>query len=254
RLEGGVALLGKQREAVRELAARGLYPRLKVVQIERQYSDDAGSLAKAKASRSAAEAALAEAKSRLEGLATERRSQLLAELADATADRDRLRDQLRAQDALLSGLVIRAPAAGVVQEIAVAAAGQAVAAQETLMRLVPEGEGLVVQARVANRDVGRLRPGLNATVKVRTFDYLRFGTLEGVLQKIAADATADPRTGELAYAVTVLIDRDHLGARAGDLAVTPGMVVDVDLKIGERTILSYLTDRIFRWREAFREG
>ena len=68
RLQGGVALLGKQREAVRELAARGLYPQLKVIQIERQYSDDTGSLAKAKASRSAAEAALAEARSRLEGL------------------------------------------------------------------------------------------------------------------------------------------------------------------------------------------
>jgi HlyD family type I secretion membrane fusion protein len=254
RLEGGVALLGKQREAVRELAARGLYPQLKVVQVERQYSDDAGSLAKAKASHGAAEAALAEARSRLEGLETERRSQLLGELAEATADRDRLRDQLRAQEALLAGLEIGAPAAGIVQEVAVAAAGQAVAAQETLMRLVPESEGLVVQARVANRDVGRLRPGLKATVKVRNFDYLRFGSLEGVLQKIAADATADPRTAELAYAVTILIDRDHLGAGPDDLAVSPGMIVDVDLKIGERTILSYLTDRVFRWGEAFREG
>ena len=254
RLQDGVALLGKQREAVRELAARGLYPQLKVVQIERQYSDDAGSLAKAKASRSAAEAALAEAKSRLEGLETERRSQLLAELAEATADRDRLRDQLRAQDALLAGLEIKSPATGVVQEIVVTAAGQAVAAQETLMRLVPESEGLLVQARVANRDIGRLHPGLKATVKVRTFDYLRFGTLDGVLQKIAADATADPRTGELAYAVTILTDSERLGTGSGALSVAPGMIVDVDLKIGERTILSYLTDRVFRWREAFREG
>ena len=253
RLRGGVDLLGRQREAVRELAARGLYPALKVVEVERQYNDDAGALAKAKASRSAAEAALAEAKSRIEGLDTERRSQLLAELADATADRDRLREQLRAQDTVLAGLEIRAPVAGIVEAIAVNAPGQAMAAQEPLMRLVPESEGLVVQAKVANRDVGRLRPGLPATVKVRTFDYLRFGSLGGVLQKIAADATPDPRTGELTYAVTVVTSRDHLGAGPGELAVTPGMAVDVDLKVGRRTILSYLTDRIFRWREAFRE-
>ena len=143
--------------------------------------------------------------------------------------------------------------AGIVEAIAVNAPGQAMAAQEPLMRLVPESEGLVVQAKVANRDVGRLRPGLPATVKVRTFDYLRFGSLDGVLQKIAADATPDPRTGELTYAVTVVTSRDHLGAGPGELAVTPGMAVDVDLKVGRRTILSYLTDRIFRWREAFRE-
>ena len=75
-----------------------------------------------------------------------------------------------------------------------------------------------------------------------------------MLQKVAADATPDPRTGELAYAVTVVTDRDHLGAGPGELDVVPGMVVDVDLKVGERTILSYLTDRIFRFQEAFREG
>jgi multidrug efflux pump subunit AcrA (membrane-fusion protein) len=93
-----------------------------------------------------------------------------------------------------------------------------------------------------------------ATVKVLAFDYLRFGTLAGVLQKIAADATPDPRTGELGYSAIVVTDRAHLGTRAGDLAVAPGMLVEVDLKIGERTILAYLTDRIFRLKEAFREG
>ena len=115
-------------------------------------------------------------------------------------------------------------------------------------------ERLVVQAKVANRDVGRLHPGMPATVKVRAFDYLRYGSLDGVLQKVAADAAPDPRSGELAYAVTVLTDRGHLGQRTGELEVVPGMLVDVDLKIGERTILSFLTDRIFRFQEAFREG
>ena len=202
----------------------------------------------------AAEAAEAEAESRLQGLETERRSEILTALADATAERDRLAEQLRAQEAILAGLEVKAPAAGIVQEIVVTAPGQAVAAHETLMKLVPRSEGLVVQAKVANRDVGQLRPGMPAKVKVRAFDYLRYGSLDGVLQKVAADAAPDPRTGELAYAVTVLTLRGHLGSRTGEFEVVPGMVVDVDLKIGERTILSYLTDRIFRFQEAFREG
>jgi multidrug efflux pump subunit AcrA (membrane-fusion protein) len=112
----------------------------------------------------------------------------------------------------------------------------------------------VVEAKVGNQDVGRLRPGRPATVKVRAFDYLRYGTLDGTLQKIAADATPDPRTGELTYAVTVVTGRAHLGPGPDEFAVAPGMLVDVDLKVGQRTILSYLTDRILRLREAFREG
>ena len=207
RLSNSLELLKQQRQAVRELADRGLYPELKVVQVERQYSDDLGELAKAKASLDAAEAAMAEAASRLEGLETERLSEVLGELAQATAERDRLAEQLRAQDAILASLEVAAPAAGIVQEIVVTAPGQAVAAHETLMKLVPQSEGLVVEAKVANEDVGRLRPGMPATVKVRAFDYLRFGTLDGVLQKVAADATPDPRTGELTYAVTVVTDR-----------------------------------------------
>ena len=254
RLRSGLELLRQQREAVKELAERGLYPTLKVVQVERQYSDDAGELAKARAALDAAKAALAEAESRQQELETERRSEILAALSDTTAERDRLAEQLRAQEAILAGLEVTAPAAGIVQEIVVAAPGQAVAPHETLMKLVPRSEGLVVQAKVANRDVGRLHAGMPATVKVRAFDYLRYGALDGVLQKVAADAAPDPRTGELAYAVTVLTARGHLGQRAGELEVVPGMMVDVDLKIGERTILSYLTDRVFRWGEAFREG
>ncbi len=254
RLRNSLTLLTQQRDAVRALAERGLYPTLKLVAVERQYSDDAGELTKAEAGLESAQSALAEAQSRLEGLATERRSEVLAELAAATAERDRLGEQLRAQDAILGALVVSAPSAGIVQEIVVTAAGQAVAPHETLMKLVPQSEGLVVEAKVANRDIGRLHAGMSATVKVRAFDYLRYGSLDGVVQKVAADATPDPRTGDLAYGVTVVTARSHFGARAGEFDVVPGMAVDVELKVGERTILSYLTDRIFRAKEAFREG
>lgn len=254
RLRNSLTLLTQQRDAVRALAERGLYPTLKLVAVERQYSDDAGELTKAEAGLESAQSALAEAQSRLEGLATERRSEVLAELAAATAERDRLGEQLRAQDAILGALVVSAPSPGIVQEIVVTAAGQAVAPHETLMKLVPQSEGLVVEAKVANRDIGRLHAGMHATVKVRAFDYLRYGSLDGVVQKVAADATPDPRTGDLAYGVTVVTARSHFGASAGEFDVVPGMAVDVELKVGERTILSYLTDRIFRVKEAFREG
>lgn len=254
RQRNSLALLQQQQDAVRALAERGLYPKLKLVQVERQFSDNRSELDKAEATLAAAQAALAEGESRLESLERDRQSELLAELAQAGADRERLAEQLRAREAVLTGLVVTAPTPGIVQEIAVAGPGQAVAAHEPLMKLVPASEGLVVEARVANQDFGRLRPGMPAVVKVRAFDYLRFGSLEGRLDKIAADASPDPRTGELAYDVAVVTARSHFGSAPGELDVVPGMVVDVELKVGERTILSYLTDRIFRLRDAFSEG
>jgi HlyD family type I secretion membrane fusion protein len=254
RQRNSLALLKQQQEAVRALAERGLYPKLKLVQVERQFADNEGELAKAEATLSAAEAALAESQSRLEGLERDRHSEVLAKLAAVSAERDRLAEQLHARGTLLDGLVVTAPAPGYVQELAVTAPGQAVAPHAPLLKLVPVTDDLVVEARVANQDVGRLRPGMPATVKVRAFDYLRYGALEGTLTKVAADASADPRTGELAYEATIATDRQHLGTSPGELDVVPGTVVDVELKVGERTILSYLTDRIFQLGEAFREG
>jgi adhesin transport system membrane fusion protein len=91
-----------------------------------------------------------------------------------------------------------------------------------LMKVVPLGDGLVVEARVANEDIGRLTAGMAAEVKVRAFDYLRFGSLEAPVRRVAADATPDPGdAGKFAYAVTVVTARDHLGGRPGEHDVVP---------------------------------
>jgi multidrug efflux pump subunit AcrA (membrane-fusion protein) len=123
------------------------------------------------------------------------------------------------------------------------------------MKLVPVDEGLIVEARVANEDIGRVRAGMLATIKVRAYDYLRYGALRGVVGKVAADAMPDSRSGTLGYPVTVTVDRTHLGSVPGSNELAPGMVVDVELEVGSRTILSYLTERIFTLRDsAFRDG
>lgn len=254
RVRNGLTLLKQQHDAVRELASRGLYANLKVVALEKQLSDARGELEKAEATVGAAKAAAAEAESRLAGVDKDWHSGALDELAGVAAERDRLAEQLNAQGTLMEGMVLHAPAAGVVQDLAVAGTGQSVAANETLLKVVPVGEGLVVEARVANEDIGRLQVGMPAEVKVRAFDYLRYGSLGGTVRRVAADATPEPGGGPLAFAVTVVTDREHLGALPGNLGVVPGMVVDVELKVGERTILSYLTDRILRYGEAFKEG
>jgi adhesin transport system membrane fusion protein len=113
----------------------------------------------------------------------------------------------------------------------------------------------VVEARVQNRDIGYVRVGQPVKVKVHAYDFLRHGTLAGQIEQIDADAVVDPRTGALTYGVLVRTAGDELARDGMSVKVVPGMAVDVDLLVGERTILSYLTDRIFHLGEAaFREG
>lgn len=254
RLRASHGLLKEQLDAVKGLADKGLYPRLRVVGVERQLGDLAGDIHKARARREAAAAALAEASSRLDALEREQRASVLAELAAARTERDQLAEAHRRQAATLRDLVVRAPVDGIVQDI-VASPGQSVGSNQPLMKLVPTAGGLVVEARVQNRDIGYVRIGQPVKVKVHAYDFLRHGTLAGQIEQIDADAVVDPRTGALTYGILVRTAGDELAQNGIAVKVVPGMAVDVDLLVGERTILSYLTDRIFHLGEAaFREG
>jgi adhesin transport system membrane fusion protein len=255
RLGDSHSLLQEQVAAARQLAEKGLFPRLKLVDTERLLSNIVGEIAEGRERVNAAEAALAEAESHRDALDGEWRSGVLTELAAVTAERDRLTEALKRHRAVMRNLVVRAPVQGIVQDLAVAGGGQSVGSNQPLMKIVPTDGGLIIAARVANADIGYVRTGQPARIKVLAYDFLRFGTLEGQIARIAADATPDPKTGALSYEVTVRADQVELNRGGQGFSVVPGMTVQVDLMVGERTVLSYLTDRIFQLKEdAFTQG
>ncbi len=255
RLEEGLGLLRKQLEAVRALTERGLYPRLKLVALERQESDARGELEKARAALASARAALSEGRGELEALDRNWHRDVLAELERARADRARLREELEGQESRLAGLVLRAPIAGIVEDLRITAPGQAIPPNAPVLKIVPVGEELVVEVRVANDDIAEIREGMPATLKVRAFDFLRYGTLPGRVRSISADASRAAPGEAPSYRVVVAAERPQETGAAPRMEILPGMLVDVEFRAGERTILSYLTDRILRrGAAAFREG
>ncbi len=255
KLTSSLELLVQQVDAVRDLTERGFYPRLKLVELERELNETRGELEQARAGETAAASALAEARSRLAEHETNRRSQLLAELEAAKASRDGIWHELQSQETRVDNLLVRAPADGIIQELAVTSIGQAVAPQEKLMKLVPMGEGLIIRAAIENDDIGLIRTDMPATVKVLAYDFMRHGTLAGKVAGVAADSHATTDGEDLIYDVKVVTEKDYLGTNPGERAVLPGMIVNVELKVADRTILSYFTDRIIKLRdETFREG
>jgi len=255
RLQNSENMLDHQVGAVRKLSERGLYPKLQLIAAERQLGDVSGDIRKTQARLASAEAGYGEAKSERDGYELEWRSLALAELAELEAQRDSLAETKRQQEALLRNLVVRASVEGVIQELVVAGAGQSVGSNQPLMKLVPTGNGLVIRADVENEDIGYLSHGQSVKVKVRAFDFLRYGTLTGKVGRIAADATLDPEDGAHRYGVMIETEQAELTDGETWHSVVPGMKVDIDLLVRERTVLSYLTDRIFRLPDqVFREG
>jgi HlyD family type I secretion membrane fusion protein len=193
-----------------------------------------------------ARAALAEAESRKRSIEKEWRRDGLADLGRATAERDRLWEKLQAHDALLDGLVVTAPVDGIIQEVAITGEGQSIAANLPVMKLVPVEREMVVQADVSNDDISKIKTGMPAAIKIRAYDFIRFGTFDGTVQQINRDSHQNQEGTGYNYRVRIATD---LAQAKPDLDILPGMLVSVELKVGSRTILSYMTDRIIEWRE-----
>lgn len=121
------------------------------------------------------------------------------------------------------------------------------------MEIVPANEKLIVEARLNPRDRGYVRAGQRATVKISTYDYVRYGGLEGVVTQIAADADMDEQRQPY-FRVFAETEHAYLGETPGQWPITPGMQATVDIRTGERTALDFLLRPVLKLKhEAFRE-
>ncbi len=255
RLESTLELFNEEAEAVGQLAERGLAPRLRHVGIERRVADAEGELAVAKSAGDAALAAREEVAAARARLLADWESEVRQELAAARAAAFDLEQAVTRQTRIVGDLHVRAPTDGIVKDLAVTTPGQSFQAFAPLLTLVPTGGPLVVEAKVPQRDIGKLHAGQSATVKVMAFDYLRYGSLDAEVARIAADASTDERTGDVIYSVLLKTERPALERGGQSYPLVPGMLVDVELITGERSILSFLTDRILLLRDdAFAES
>lgn len=235
----------EQSTSVGELADKGYFPWLRYQSLLKDMNDAEGEVARLEASLVSARAALSEARTRRRQVDDDWNSQVFGDLAKARTDRDGAAAQLAQAASRLRNLEITAPDDGIVQGLAVNNIGQSIKPMEPLVNVVPVSDSLVIEARVANQDIGYISVGQKARVKVLTYDFAKFGTLNGVVEQISPDGFPDQQTGQVFYKVLVRTDKAWLGPKTGERPVTPGMQVDVDLITGDSSILAYLTDRMF---------
>lgn len=182
--------------------------------------------------------------------------------ADAAAELARIEGDLGSQHATLVGrsdavrrAVLRAPKRGVVKNIRVTTQGGVVQAGQDILEIVPIDDSLLVETRIRPTDIAFLRPGLPAMVKLTAYDVGIYGWLEGELVQISPDTLRDEvRREETYYKVIVRTHSATLKTRDGKaLPVIPGMQAYVDIKTGQKSVLSYLFKPVLRAREALRE-
>jgi adhesin transport system membrane fusion protein len=254
-LRAETELYNTRQRGLRETLA-GIQDSLKLVRSELAITEN---LAKIGASSRVEVIRLNRQRSELELKATEARSDYLVEarqdLAKASAEADSLAEVVRGRVDSLSRLTLRSPVRGIVKGIEVSTIGGVIPPNGQLMQIVPQDEQLLIETRIAPRDIAFIHPDQEAKVKITAYDYSIFGSLDGKVVTISPDTIQDEAKPEVFYyRVFIRTDSDVLKNKAGkSFAIVPGMVATVDIRTGEKTVLDYLIKPLNRAREALRE-
>jgi membrane fusion protein, adhesin transport system len=249
------ALAQREEAVIRPLVQQGAEPALSLDRASSQRAQAQAALAAAQANLRRAQAALSEATRGVVGVDLKFRNRAAEALATTQAELTARTEQQPALADRLARTEVRAPAAGIISRLLVTTPGGAVAPGAPLVELVPAGDRLLVEAKVAPADIGFVQKGQKARVRISAYDYGIYGALDGEVQSVAPDAVVDERTGEVHFLVRVALNNACFPTRAGPcLPLGAGMLAEANLLGPKRSVLSYLLSPLTQISDsAFRE-
>jgi hemolysin D len=253
----------RQRVTMRQnLLARGSAPRAAVIDAIESLQTQQTALATQKGQ-------LAEARAAADVLVKERRKAIRAFLAEndqklSEVERqiDDLRQKFVKAHEKTAHMVLKSPISGTVLGLSVTTRNQVLNTSEELMRIVPDDATLEVECYLQNKDIGFVKRDQTAVVKIESFPFTRYGTLDARVTRVAHDAIPEPdaqniegnlvhppksngfagaqRTQNLVFPITLVTERSSMNIDGVDVPLTPGMAVTVEIRTGKRRILEYL--------------
>ncbi|RCS57585.1 HlyD family type I secretion periplasmic adaptor subunit [Parvibium lacunae] len=199
------------------------------------------------------EAALREAIGQKDLMVAETRRITLDSLTEGQQKVTTLEQELLKATSRQELMRITAPVTGTVQQLAIHTIGGVVTPAQALMVIVPSGDTLDIEAFLENKDIGFVKPGQAAEIKIETFPYTKYGTISGVINTVSHDAINDEKRG-LIYATRVGMARHVVMVGGAAVKLSPGMAVSVEIKTGKRRVIEYFLTPLLEVRhESLRE-
>lgn len=247
-----IALIRKELSGKEELNRKGYTSGVQLMQVERELARLEGERGEATAQIAQVRQAMNEAQLQILGTETKFREDIETELRKVEAEAYDQQERLAAQTAQYERLVVTAPVAGEVVDLAVHTVGGVVAPGSRMLDVVPQGDALVVEAHVGPADIDDVAVGMPAKVLFSAFNRADVPSLDAQVATISADRLVNEKTGAPYYKVRVRV-ADGATARFG-LQLVPGMPAEVMINKGERTLFDYIAQPFAQvMRQALRQ-
>ena len=252
RLSSSRSSLNEELRITKDLVAKRAVPKLEELRLQREISDIGGQINAQSQRQKALQAELEVARKERASQLDKFRSQALGELNEVETQIASLRESLKSIGDRVDRREVRAPVDGVVNNIAVRTIGGVVESAMPLFEIVPVDEELKIIAQIQPNEIAFIRPGQPAKVKITAYDPQKYGSLDGELVRLGATSKRDEDGAY--FEIEVHTEQNYMGDADNPLPITPGMVADVEVITGKRTILEYLLKPVLRARDrAFTE-
>ncbi|MCV2422869.1 HlyD family efflux transporter periplasmic adaptor subunit [Paucibacter sp. DJ2R-2] len=233
-IERSIGMLGRELKVSQDMAAKGLMSNVEVMHLSRQVNE------------------LQQQRSERISRFRQEASSELVRLQNELAMQD---EQMVVRDDALKRTVLTSPVRGMVKNIRANTLGGVITTGSPIMEIVPLTDAVLIETKIKPAEVGYLAVGMPAKIKLQGFDYNVYGGLEGRVEYISPDALgeADKTGAGRYYRALVRSERNNLRYKGETVAVIPGMSATVEIKTGERSVLSFLLRPVLKTREALSE-
>ncbi|QSJ15939.1 HlyD family efflux transporter periplasmic adaptor subunit [Nostoc sp. UHCC 0702] len=277
KVENGLAIAQSREESLRTLVTPGAVPRVDYLDAQERLNRANTEITKAKDEIINAQNRVTEAQDKVESLqkdiaaqvqeirqaeqayqaafnqaqrlASERQSEILTQINKRKEELTNVSGQLEQARKQEKEETIKAPVAGSIYKIK--ATKGPVQAGEELLSILPEGEEMLLEVKVINRDIGFIRQGMKAKVKMATFPFQEFGTVDGEVVQVSPNAIVDKELG-LVFPTRIKLNKHSINVRGQEVTFTPGMAANGEIITRKKSVLTFIIEPVTRrFSEAF---
>ena len=247
--EETLELLYKQIEIIEPLVKSGLSPETELLSLLRQARDFKGKVDGSKASLVRAKSSIVEVEQEISSIKQTYKTNSQSELSKIIAEIAEVESRIPALEDRVIRTQVKSPVDGIINRINFKTLGGFVRKGDALLDIVPTGDDLIVEARIDPKDIAYIEPSQEARISLTAYDASRYGTIDGEVLYVSADAVEDKQTGMSYYLVDLSIQSELFEDDGSKVEILPGMVASVDVLAGKRTVLDYIWNPMMKVKD-----
>lgn len=247
-LKFSVEMVSKEVEMTKPMVERGIRSQVDFLKLQRDESDAKQRLQSAMLSIPKLKSEIAEIKKKIDETYESYESQVREKLNEIVSSLKELQATSTAYDDQVSRTTVRSPQNGIVQKLHVNTIGGAIKPAQDLIEIVPTDYNLLVEVKILPSDIAFIYHGQKAIVKFSAYDFAIFGGLEGHVVNISPD-TITEKDDKTYYLVRIETEKNYIGSEEKPMKIIPGMIADVDIITGKKSILDYILKPILKTKQ-----